>query len=84
MKDNRYGIGALITVLRKGQPPLMRRVHTDGSYLSASDSRVHFGLDTTTEIQSITVQWPGGGKERWDNVPIKKYVTLRQNSGKTL
>ena len=84
VKDNRYGIGALITVIRKGQPPLMRRLHTDGSYLSASDSRVHFGLDTTTEIQSIIVQWPGGGKERWDNVPIKKYVTLRQNSGKTL
>lgn len=84
VKDNRYGIGALITVLRKGQPPLMRRVHTDGSYLSASDSRVHVGLGTSTEIQSISVQWPSGVKERWDKILINKQITLRQGSGKIL
>ena len=41
---NRFGFGAWIGVERAGQPTLWRRVRTDGSYLSASDARVHFGL----------------------------------------
>ena len=41
---NRFGIGARVGVLRNGLEPIWRRVHTDSSYLSASDVRVHFGL----------------------------------------
>ena len=44
---NRFGIGARVGVVREGQPTLWRRARTDGSYLSASDDRVHFGLGTT-------------------------------------
>ena len=41
---NRFGVGAWIGVERAGRPTLFRRVRTDGSYLSASDMRAHFGL----------------------------------------
>ena len=40
----RFGMGARVGIERAGQPTLWRRVKTDGSYLSASDIRVHFGL----------------------------------------
>ncbi|MBA3716012.1 MAG: CRTAC1 family protein, partial [Pyrinomonadaceae bacterium] len=42
-KGNRNGIGAKVAVIRKNLKPLWRRVHADGSYLSASDARAHFG-----------------------------------------
>jgi hypothetical protein len=84
VKDNRSGIGAMVSVLRKGLPPLTRRVHSDGSYLTASDLRVHFGLNDSKAIEGITVQWPSGEKEIWSTVEVNKQITLRQGTGKRL
>ena len=42
-KGNRFGIGAPVEVHQRGRKQF-RRVHTDSSYLSANDVRVHFGL----------------------------------------
>src|SRR5688572_26069717 len=63
VRDNRNGLGALVALLRGGQKPLWRRVHSDGSYLNASDSRVHFGLGTEVGGERIEVHWHRGGKE---------------------
>lgn len=82
VKDNRFGIGARVAALRKGQKPLWRRAGADGSYLSASDIRVHFGLGRDPSLEAVVVQWPGGDKEVWTNVRADSAVTLRQKSGK--
>jgi hypothetical protein len=82
VKDNRFGIGARVAALRKGQKPLWRRAGADGSYLSANDSRVHFGLGRDPSLEAVVVQWPGGDKEVWTNVRADSAVTLRQKSGK--
>ena len=55
--------GARIGVFRAGQPALWRRRHTDSSYLSASDPRVHFGLGTATKIDKIVVEWADGSRQ---------------------
>ncbi len=81
-KGNRDAIGAHVAVLRQGERPLWRRVHTDGSYLSASDVRVHFGLGSKTDLEGVLVVWPDGSKERWEKVEVNKFVTLRQGTGK--
>ena len=80
VKSNRDAIGARVAVLRQGQPPLWRRAYSDGSYLSASDVRVHFGLGPAPEAQ-VLVQWPDGSKEKWDRVRADSIVTLRQSTG---
>lgn len=41
--SNHDAYGARVALLRAGQPHLWRRVHTDGSYLSASDPRILVG-----------------------------------------
>ena len=82
VKDNRDGIGARVAVLRKDQPPLWRRAHTDGSYLSASDVRVHFGLGAKADLEGVMVQWPSGGREVWTDVRADSIVTLRQGAGR--
>jgi hypothetical protein len=80
-KSNRAGIGARITILRPGQPTLLKHAHTDGSYLSASDSRVHFGLGSATEV-TVAVAWPAGLREEWNGVKADALVTLREGAGK--
>ena len=70
-----------VAVLREGIRPLLSRCRTDGSYLSAHDGRVHFGLGTATEIQGIAVEWPDGRCEVWPVRESGRYVTLRRGSG---
>ena len=80
-QGNRDALGARVAVLREGEKPLWRRVHTDSSYLSASDVRVHFGLGEKPTIQSVLVEWPDGSKERFDAQP-DRLVSLHQGAGK--
>ena len=74
---NRSGLGALVEV-RTGGRLLRRQVQGAGSYLSASDPRVHIGLDGAPGA-AVTVSWPGGGRERWELAAGAH--TLRQGTG---
>ena len=81
---NRFAIGARAAVVRKGQQPVWRRAHTDSSYLSAHDARVHFGLGDQPALDSVLVEWPDHTQERFDGIHADRIVTLRQGSGKPL
>jgi enediyne biosynthesis protein E4 len=81
-RTNKFAIGARAAVLRNGRDPLWRRVHTDSSYLSANDARVHFGLGDEAQMDAVLVHWPDGSKERFEGVQADRIVTLRQGSGK--
>jgi hypothetical protein len=78
---NRFGFGARVGVVRQQQPTLWRRAGTDGSYLSASDHRAHFGLGSASRIDRITVEWPDGLREYWTDVRADHEVTLRRATG---
>ena len=80
---NRDGLGAWIGVERRTQPTLWRRVRTDGSYLSAGDVRVHFGLGSSASATGVVVRWPDGTRERWARLELDRETTLRRGTGKT-
>lgn len=52
-------IGAKVSV-EVGDRTIHRTVRTDGSYLSARDPRVHFGLGDLDEVSMIRIRWPDG------------------------
>ncbi len=79
---SRDAFGARVSVIRDGLPPLVRRVHTDASYCSASDRRVHFGLGEAAAIRAIEVAWPDGLVERWDSPTAGRVHTFVRGSGK--
>ena len=79
--DNRDGIGARVCLVRDGAPTLWRRVHTDGSYLTAGDPRVHFGIGGAT-AQTVLVQWPSGAREAWPVTGTDRLLTLGQGTGR--
>jgi len=81
---NRQGIGALVGIERVGKPTLWRRVKTDGSYASASDSRIQAGLGESAAIAAVVVHWPDGGQERWTGIQADRLVTLRRGTGQML
>jgi enediyne biosynthesis protein E4 len=80
---NRLAVGARIGLERDDQPALWRRVRTDGSYLSASDARVHFGLGAEAKVAAIVVHWPDGRVERWAGLAADRQVQLRRGTGQS-
>jgi enediyne biosynthesis protein E4 len=78
---NRQGIGALVGIERAGKPTLWRRVKTDGSYASASDSRIQAGLGESTAVTALVVHWPDGRQERWTGIQADRLITLRRGTG---
>jgi hypothetical protein len=75
---NRFAFGARVGVERQGQPTIWRRVRTDGSYLSASDTRIHVGLGSSGAIAAVVVEWPDGVRERWSDVKADRVVNLKR------
>ncbi|MGB2713383.1 MAG: CRTAC1 family protein [Vicinamibacterales bacterium] len=80
--DNRQGLGARVGIRWPGGRTVWRRAHTDGSYLSASDPRVHFGLGTSTSPSIVIVEWPSGAHEAWPIEGNDGVITLKQGTGK--
>ena len=61
--------------------PMWRRVHSDGSYLSAGDPRIVAGLGRDTKPRDVTVSWPDGLVESWSGLEVDRYHELRQTAG---
>lgn len=78
-KPYRDAVGAKL-LLEVGGQKLMRMVKGGGSYLSASDRRVIFGLGKSEKIDRLTVTWPSGKvrSQTWENLAIDQYHKLKQ------
>jgi hypothetical protein len=69
-KSNRDGFGARVRV--NGQ---FQYATSAGSYLSASDKRVHFGLGAATSA-SVEITWPSGMVQKMDDVLADRFLTI--------
>jgi hypothetical protein len=56
-------------------------VVSGGSYEPTNDPRVHFGLGTSTVIDSVEVHWPSGVTERFTVPKVGRIVTLIEGKG---
>jgi hypothetical protein len=75
-------LGALVHVERAGAPRLVRRVRTDGSYLSAQDPTLQFGLGERRGPVTVRVDWPGSESEQWTFPQVDRRVVLTRGQGK--
>jgi enediyne biosynthesis protein E4 len=76
----RDALGARIT-LQAGDLSMVREVQTSGSILSSNDPRAHFGLGEAPVVERLTIRWPGGAVETFENLPINRQITLREGIG---
>jgi len=82
-KSNRDGYGAAVTVTAGGLTQT-RVCHTDGSYLSASDKRVHVGIGAATRAETVRVRWPSGQTDTFKDVSADAAYTLREGDARPL
>jgi hypothetical protein len=77
-KGNRDVVGSTV-VCRVGDRVLTRFAKGGGSYLSASDPRILFGLGAgPKERLRVTVRWSWGQTETWDNLEANGYWELQE------
>jgi hypothetical protein len=77
--SNRDAIGARVTVVTSLASQVAERTG-GGSYQSASEPRMHFGLGAAERIESITVRWPSGRSERYDGALPDHGYLLKEES----
>ena len=78
--SNRAAIGAVVRA-KIGGRTLVRRVIGGGSYLSASDRRIHLGLGGAAKVDRLEVAWPSGRKEVWTDLSAAPRLKLVEGTG---
>jgi tetratricopeptide (TPR) repeat protein len=79
--SNCDAVGARLTLSVAGHKQVAYRVG-GGSFLSASDDRVHFGLGAATDIDAVEVRWPSGHVDRYTNLTADAAYILREGQKK--
>ena len=75
-ESNRDGIGASVRLVAEDGTTQFAFASTAGSYLSASDPRIHFGLGGSLKAALIEVQWPSGIVQKLESVAADQILTV--------
>jgi len=79
-KSNRLAIGARLK-LTAGGITQTEQIRSGGSYLSQSDLRVHFGLGTASNIESVEVRWPSWATDVIKNLAADQFYSVLEGKG---
>ena len=79
-RSNRTAIGARVFV-RAGGILQTQEVHSQDSYLSVNDFRLHFGLGRAAKAALVRIHWPSGGVEEFRNVDADQVVHIEEGNG---
>ena len=75
--SNRSGIGGRVTLWADGQKQV-KEVRSGSSYMSHTDFRLHFGIGSVVEVDSLLIRWPSGLVERFESVQADRFLTVRE------
>ncbi|MGH9580961.1 MAG: CRTAC1 family protein [Terriglobales bacterium] len=79
-KSPRDAIGTVVRATVAGKT-LTRFLTGGGSYLSASDHRIHLGLGAAEKAERIEIRWPSGTVEFLVNVAAGTFYHAREGEG---
>jgi enediyne biosynthesis protein E4 len=79
-KSNRDGIGASLKLTSQGFVQF-EQAKGGGSYMSASDPRIHFGLGKRAKVESLEITWPSGRIEKLSNIAIDQIIIVKEGAG---
>lgn len=81
-RGHRDVVGSTIVLETDEGRRLTRFTKGGGSYLSAGDARVLFGLGASTKVRRLTVQWSWGQSQSWDDLDVDHYWELEEGQPK--
>jgi len=72
---NRDAVGATVAVEAGGMRQV-RQVTAGAAYASQNSRRVYFGLGQAEHVDRLTVRWPGGRQQDYENVEARRLVRV--------
>jgi len=78
-RSNRDAVGAKIVVTTESLTQT-DQVTGGGSYLSASDRRIHFGLGASKSIKLLKIRWPSGTESEFRDVEANQILSIKEGS----
>ncbi len=76
-KSNRYGVGAIVRLEAGGQRQ-MRNLTLSHGFMSANDPSIHFGVGDANVVESLTIEWPSGARQRFENLEVNRLLTITE------
>ncbi len=80
---NTAGVGAKVFIKQQGRRQLLEQMPTRG-FQSSVDPRLHFGLGTSNEIDSLIVIWPDRRRQVLTHVATDRAIALSQHDATAL
>ena len=80
VKSNRDGVGTKVTVHFGNSQKTQWRIG-GGSFQSAPDGRLHFGLGSDSDIKWVEVLWPSGTVDRLENLKADRQIEIKEGLG---
>ncbi len=77
--SNRFGVGATVRIESASGVQVRQLVLARG-YMSSSEPMVHFGLGEDTSIKRLSVTWPSGHVQTFENLAIDRRFTITEPS----
>ena len=68
VQSNRDAVGARLS-LETSRGTMVRQIKSGVSYLSSSDTRVHWGLPDDCKVQKLVIHWPQGNVQEITPLP---------------
>jgi len=79
-KAARDGTGAVLKLVSEGVTQVEQAKGGMG-YMSAHDSRIHFGLGERKTITSLEITWLSGTVDKLTNIPVNQIITVKEGAG---
>jgi hypothetical protein len=83
-QSNRMGIGARASIFARidGEARWLHRwLDASSGYAGQNEPVLHFGLGTTTEVDSVRVTWPSGIVDCWGRTSARRTLHLVEGTG---
>ncbi|HEU5080060.1 MAG TPA: VCBS repeat-containing protein [Opitutaceae bacterium] len=75
--SNSFGIGARVT-LESASGKQVRELILERGYLSSSEPVLHFGLGEDSKIRRLSVSWPSGYVQNFENLGVDVRMTITE------
>jgi hypothetical protein len=79
-QSNRFGVGATVRIASAAGTQIRQLVLARG-YMSSSEPILHFGLGADTVITQLTVSWPSGQVQTFNDLAVDRRFTITEPAG---
>ncbi|MFZ1054766.1 MAG: FG-GAP-like repeat-containing protein [Opitutaceae bacterium] len=79
-RSNRFGVGAKVT-LESAAGVQVRTLTLGRGFMSSSEPIVHFGMGEDALVRRLTVEWPSGAVQTFENLPADRRFIVTEPSG---